>query len=149
MNASPEPRPLIPGFDRLYAVLVPLSWPVVRLAVGGILAVHGWGKLVNFSGAIPNYVKLGYHQPALIVAILLVIEFFGGVAIALGLFTRFFAAAAAIEMAELTFDIYLSNGFGWRNSGYEYVLMWGLLCFAIALRGGGPYSLDRKIGVEL
>jgi len=27
--------------------------------------------------------------------------------------------------------------------------MWGLLFFAIALRGGGPYSLDRKIGREL
>jgi hypothetical protein len=29
------------------------------------------------------------------------------------------------------------------------VLLWGLMCFAIALRGGGPYSLDRKIGREL
>ena len=25
----------------------------------------------------------------------------------------------------------------------------GPVCFAIALRGGGPYSLDRKIGTEL
>jgi len=29
------------------------------------------------------------------------------------------------------------------------VLLWGLVCFAIALRGGGPYSLDRKLGKEL
>jgi hypothetical protein len=29
------------------------------------------------------------------------------------------------------------------------VLLWGLVTFAIALRGGGPYSLDRKIGIEL
>jgi uncharacterized membrane protein YphA (DoxX/SURF4 family) len=28
-------------------------------------------------------------------------------------------------------------------------LMWGLLFFAIALRGGGPYSLDRLLGREL
>jgi len=27
--------------------------------------------------------------------------------------------------------------------------MWGLICFAIALRGGGPHSLDRKLGREL
>jgi hypothetical protein len=27
--------------------------------------------------------------------------------------------------------------------------MWGLICLAIALRGGGPYSLDRKLGREL
>ncbi len=33
--------------------------------------------------------------------------------------------------------------------GYEYPLMWGLLMFAVALRGGGPWSLDRKIGWQL
>ncbi|MGB7036552.1 MAG: DoxX family protein, partial [Xanthobacteraceae bacterium] len=66
----------------------------------------------------------------------------------LGLFTRFFAAAAAIEMLCI-FVTYWDNGFGWMKRGYEYVLLWGLACFAIALRGGGPYSLDRKLGREL
>ena len=41
------------------------------------------------------------------------------------------------------------NGFSWMKRGYEYVLLWGLLCLAMALRGGGPYSLDRKLGREL
>ena len=45
--------------------------------------------------------------------------------------------------------VYLPQGFGWTNRGYEYALMWGLIMFAIALRGGGPYSLDRRIGKEL
>jgi uncharacterized membrane protein YphA (DoxX/SURF4 family) len=31
----------------------------------------------------------------------------------------------------------------------EPTLIWGIVFFAIALRGGGPYSLDRKIGKEL
>ena len=39
--------------------------------------------------------------------------------------------------------------FGWTDRGYEYPLFWGLVMLAIALRGGGPYSLDRKIGREL
>ena len=42
-----------------------------------------------------------------------------------------------------------AKGFGWINGGYEYPLFWGLIMFAIALRGGGPYSLDRKLGWEL
>ena len=70
------------------------------------------------------------------------------VCIALGLFTRFFAAAAAIQLLVITF-IHLPQGFGWTTRGYEYPLLWGLILFAIALRGGGPYSLDRKIGREL
>ena len=42
--------------------------------------------------------------------------------------------------------LYWKTGFSWLQRGYEYTLLWGLVCFAIALRGGGPYSLDRKIG---
>ena len=41
--------------------------------------------------------------------------------------------------------IYWKTGFAWTRRGYEYTLMWGLISFAIALRGGGPYSLDRKL----
>ena len=62
---------------------------------------------------------------------------------------RFFAAANAIEMGFLTFILYWGNGFSWLNRGYEFTLMWGFMCLAIALRGGGPFSLDRKIGREL
>ena len=37
----------------------------------------------------------------------------------------------------------------WSSGGWEYPLFWGLILFAIALRGGGPYSIDRKLGWEL
>ena len=78
----------------------------------------------------------------------LAIEFVGGIALMLGLFTRFWAAAAAIEMLLITM-LYWKTGFAWLNRGYEYTLLWGFVCFAIALRGGGPYSVDRVIGKEL
>ena len=58
------------------------------------------------------------------------------------------SSAVAIEMFVI-FCIYWHTGFSWLARGYEYVLLWGLVAFAIALRGGGPYSLDRKIGVQL
>ncbi len=35
------------------------------------------------------------------------------------------------------------------QGGFEYVLLLGIVMFAIAIRGGGPYSLDRAIGKEL
>lgn len=80
--------------------------------------------------------------------VLMITELVGGICIAIGLFTRFFAAAAAILMAVLTFYIFWGNGFSWTAHGYEFTLLWGLVLFAIALRGGGPWSLDRKIGRE-
>jgi len=74
----------------------------------------------------------------------------GGICIILGLFTRFFSAATAIQMLCIAATYWSSgNGFGWMKRGHEYVLLWGLVCFAIALRGGGPYSIDRKIGRHL
>lgn len=136
-----EPKSLLPFLRKFYEVAVPLSWAVARFACGFHLIIHGWGKVLRLG--TPSRSTLAFA------IFLTFIEFVGGICITVGLFTRFFAAAVSIEMAYLTFVQYWKNGYGWRHDGYEYVLMWGLLAFAIALRGGGPYSLDRKIGTEL
>jgi len=149
MNES-RPRLLFPALRPLYVFLEPLSWPVVRCGCGLILAVHGWGKISRGAEAMaPAFLKMGYGHPIALVYLLILVEFFGGIAIAAGLFTRFFAAAVTIEMAVITFAHYLPNGFSWLNRGYEFTLLWGVIALAILLRGGGPYSLDRRIGVEL
>ena len=146
-----EPRPIIASLEPFYEFARPFSWLILRIGVGLILAIHGYGKIgrmtppVALVKAYPSLESIGTQ----LTFSLLIIEFVGGMAIMLGLFTRFFAAAAAIEMAVLTFIIYWSSGFSWLNRGYEFTLLWGFMCFAIALRGGGPYSLDRRIGREL
>jgi putative oxidoreductase len=145
-----QTRLLFPGLRNFYAALEPLSWLLVRLACGGILAVHGWGKIARGAEAMaPAFMKMGYDHPVPLIWFLAFVEFVGGLGIALGLFTRFFAAMVTIEMAVIMFAHYLPNGFSWLNRGYEFVLLWGLVAMAIWWRGGGPYSLDRKIGVEL
>jgi len=147
--ASP-PRLLIPRLAPLYDLLTPLSWPLIRCATGLILAVHGWGKISKGPEVVaPVFERLGFEPALAVVYLLIFVEFFGGISLALGLFTRFFAAAITIEMAVIFFTQYLPNGFSWLNKGYEFVLLWGLVSLAIWLRGGGPYSLDRRLGVEL
>jgi putative oxidoreductase len=150
MDMSREPQRLIPALEPLYQKIVPLGWPLVRLAAGLIIIPHGWPKLMMGVEAAANMalVRRGI-QPALPLAyILIFLETVGGLCVALGLFTRFFAGAIAIEMAVIVYH-HLDGGFGWTNRGYEYPLMWGAIMLAIALRGGGPYSLDRRIGKEL
>jgi putative oxidoreductase len=143
-------RLLVPALRPLYASLEPLSWLLVRCACGLILAVHGWGKVARGAEALaPVFVKMGYANPVALIWFLAFVELVGGIAIAIGLFTRFFAAMVTVEMAVILFAHYLPNGFSWLNRGYEFVLLWGLLALAIWWRGGGPYSLDRRIGVEL
>jgi putative oxidoreductase len=144
-----EPRLLFPGLKSFYDAVIPLAWPVIRIAVGWNLLVHGWGKVTRGPSAyVRAFTELGFDPALPWIWSALIIEFVGGIALILGLFTRFFAAAAAIELLIITV-IYWKTGFFWLNRGYEYTLLWGLVCFAIALRGGGPYSVDRKLGVQL
>jgi putative oxidoreductase len=149
-EADAKPKLLLPFLQPFYDAVIPFSWFVVRAAVGWNLAVHSWGKIL--SGPAPRVLKAfadyGFTPPEFWYWAALTTEGLAGIALILGLFTRFFAAAAAIEMLVIT-TIYWKSGFSWLQRGYEYSLLWGWICFAIALRGGGPYSLDRKIGTEL
>ena len=151
MSTTPEGQRLfIPALAPFYARVADLSWPITRLTMGGMLLAHGIPKWQAGAAAFAtgSLARRGI-EPSLPLAYAVIgIETIGAICIGLGLFTRFFAAAAAIHLLVVTF-IHMPQGFAWTNRGYEYPLMWGLILFAIALRGGGPYSLDRKIGREL
>ncbi|HEU5178763.1 MAG TPA: DoxX family protein [Burkholderiales bacterium] len=144
-----QPRLVVPQLQPFYRWAEPLSWALIRITAGLMLIPHGWPKLMAGVGptAANALMKRGIAPAEPLAIVLIAIETIGGLCIALGLFTRFWAAAATIEMGVIVYH-HLPN-FGWTARGYEYPLFWGLVMLAIALRGGGPYSLDRKIGREL
>ena len=96
-----DPKLVIPALRSFYNLSIPFSWVLIRCGAGLLLALHGWGKIGRTRGPnelmqrLPELASIG----AEITFVLMMIEFVGGLCIALGLFTRFFAAAAAIEMA--------------------------------------------------
>jgi putative oxidoreductase len=144
-----ETRLLVPQLQPFYRWAEPISWALIRITAGLMLIPHGWPKLMAGIGptAANALAKRGIAPAEPLAVALIAIETIGGLCIALGLFTRFWAAAATIEMCVIVYH-HLPN-FGWTARGYEYPLFWGLVMLAIALRGGGPYSLDRRIGREL
>jgi putative oxidoreductase len=151
MAYNSEPRPLIPALAPLYAHTADVAWLIVRLTASLMLLAHGIPKV--FNQGVAAFAAAGLQkrgiEPALPLAFIVAfLETVGAVCVALGLFTRFFAAAIAIELLVVVWA-HAPQGFAWANRGYEYALFWGLIMFAIALRGGGPYSLDRRIGKEL
>src|SRR5258705_8687498 len=120
-EAQHPPRLLIPALRPLYASLEPLSWLLIRCACGLILAVHGWGKISRGAEAMaPTFAKLGYEHPIALVYLLILVEFFGGIAIAAGLFTRFFAAAVTIEIAGITLLHYPPHRFFRLERRYQF-----------------------------
>jgi putative oxidoreductase len=156
MSTTPagEPRPLIPALTPLYSRTRDLSWLVIRVTAGGILLTHGIGKLMSTTVsafAAGSMARRGIEPSLLAAYIIFFNETIGAICLMLGLFTRFIAAAIAIELAVITFVAHFKNGYGFTSpgGGWEFPLMWGLIVFAIALRGGGPYSVDRKLGWEL
>jgi putative oxidoreductase len=147
-----EPKPLIPPLAPFYAYSRDLSYLVIRLTAGGMLLVHGITKLTTTTvsaWAAGSLARRGI-EPALPLAyVVWFLETVGAVCIMLGLFTRFFATAVGIQFLVITFIAHWPQGFTWSRGGWEYPLFWGLIILAIGLRGGGPYSLDRKLGWEL
>jgi putative oxidoreductase len=146
-----EPKLLIGKLEPLYAWVRDLSWPLLRIAVGGTLMTHGIRKMMETTiaaFAVGSMARRGIEPN--VAYLIWFNETVAAACIALGLLTRFMAASLAIEFAVITYTVF-PNGYTVSNpgGGWGYHLLVGALCFAIALRGGGPYSLDRALGREL
>ncbi len=153
-TSGQEPKRLIPALEPFYEWARDISWLVVRVTVGGMLFVHGFQKVttLTIAGFAANSLARRGIEPAVPFAyVVFFLETVGALCIILGLFTRAFALAIGIEFLIITFVAHWPNGFGWTSprGGWEYPLFWGLMILAIGLRGGGPYSLDRKLRREL
>jgi putative oxidoreductase len=71
------------------------------------------------------------------------VEFFGGLALIIGLLVRPAAAALAFAMLVAVFAVHFSKGFFLDKGGYEYALAMLAVSVSLAFSGGGRVSLDR------
>jgi putative oxidoreductase len=151
MAARGEGKLLYPGLAGFYESWNDIAYTLVRIVIGVIFVVHVWGKFkVGAAAVAANVMAKNGLEPALGFAYAaMFLESVGGVCLIIGLFTRFFAAALAIEMLIAMFAVHWARGFGVGQGGYEFVLLIGIVTFLIAIRGGGPYSVDRAISKEL
>jgi putative oxidoreductase len=150
-QAHVETKLIFPNLAWFYATWSPIGYTLLRVTIGYILFMHGWGKIMGpgLAGVSAFMAKNGLNPADAFAAAAIFLETVGAACIILGLFTRFFAAALAIEMGTGFLFVHMTHGFEANKGGYEYVLLLGMVMFSIALRGGGPYSLDRLIGKEL
>jgi putative oxidoreductase len=95
-EATSEPKLLFPQLKPFYDFVEPLTWPFIRLTVGLMILPHGIPKLMAGVSATASFalVKRGIAPAEPLAVVLIILETVGGLCVALGLFTRFFAAAA-------------------------------------------------------
>ena len=142
-------RPILPFAGPIYAALRPWTDTLVRVSLGAIVTPHGFDKL--FLGGVANTARNPilkiFGDPIVGAYFIGGVEFFGGLMLVLGLFTRIAAAATAIQMFVIAFFV-LWPAWGWTQRGMEYALFMGLISIAVFIRGGGRASIDTLIGRE-
>lgn len=122
---------------------------ILRVPVGIIFAAHGAQKLFGWfggyglqgTGAWMDSIGL---SPGVLMAFLAgAAEFFGGLALILGLLTRPAAAALAFAMLIAIFSVHFENGLFMSNNGYEFGLALLAASVSLLFSGAGKISLDR------
>jgi len=130
----------VDSFNRLQ----PLALLVTRLVVGAIMIAHGYHKV--FGGFHHHMEMVGsLGLPAWLAYLSAGTEFFGGIAIVLGFFTRFFSLAIVIEMAVAIWKVHFKNGLT-GNGGFEFPLALAAIAFTLLCFGGGPWAFNFSGG---
>ncbi|MBP3944636.1 MULTISPECIES: DoxX family protein [Psychrobacter] len=128
---------------------------ILRVPIGLILAAHGAQKLFGWFGGnglagTAQWLSSMGMEPGLLMAILAGgAEFFGGLALVLGLLTRPAALVAAFTMLVAIFSVHISNGLFAADGGYEYALVLMVALLALAVQGGGSLSLDKALSEKI
>ncbi|GAC31391.1 DoxX family protein [Paraglaciecola polaris] len=126
----------------------------LRIPVGIIFIAHGAQKLF---GAFGGYGLEGTGQwmasiglePGYTLALMAgSAEFFGGIALLLGLLTRPAAAILAVTMIVAIFSVHISNGLFMANNGYEYALALLAVSASLMFSGAGALSVDSHLATR-
>lgn len=124
--------------------LQPAALLVMRLVLGAIMIAHGYSKVFGgFHGHEQFVVSLGL--PAWMAYLSAGTEFFGGIAIVLGVFTRFFSLAVVIEMAVAIWKVHFKNGLK-GPAGCEFPLALAAIALALMCYGGGAWGFNLGKG---
>jgi putative oxidoreductase len=130
---------------------------VLRLAVGLIFFVHGWMNLLGGREAFLHamFAMAGWMAPNLLIWMLTALEFLGGLALLLGMFTRPAAFLLSAEMVGAMALFYVREGLvivAVPNVplayAFEYplALVGALVCLALA--GPGYFALENRLATR-
>ena len=129
---------------------------LLRFVLGAVFFAHGAQKVFGWFGGYGLSGTVGYfrnvvHVPAPLAYLGPFVEFVGGVALILGIFTKFAALGIFLMMLVATIKVHLPAGFflsgkgDGKGQGYEFTLTLAVVSLVLVILGGGIYSLDNLI----
>ena len=136
----------------------PGSWTltILRIVLGLVVFPHGAQKLLGWFGGYGfegtmNYFTGTVGLPWIVGFLVIILEFFGSLALIAGIGTRMIAGSFIILGVGIVLTSHIQNGFfiNWfgnqAGEGYEYFLLWIGMAIALLLNGGGKYSVDKLL----
>jgi putative oxidoreductase len=133
-----------------------LSSTVLRLVLAGVMFPHGAQKMLGWFGGYGFEGTMGFFTktmglPAPVGLFTICVEFFAPFLLVLGLGTRLAALGFIGLMVGAIATVHAPNGFfmNWTGQqageGFEYHLLVIGIAFALVIRGGGRFALDRRL----
>jgi putative oxidoreductase len=116
---------------------------VLRIGAGLLFFLHGAPKLFGWFGGMGP--AGGSAELFSLMGLAGVLEVFGGLAIALGVFTRPVAVVLALEMLAAYFMAHAPQGPVPSSNGGELALLYLGVWTLLAGNGAGPWSVDAAI----
>jgi len=114
---------------------------VLRVVAGLFLATHGWAKFHDPSMKSQHFdmvSKMNLPAPTVLAWAAIVAELVGGVLLALGFLTRFWALLILCVMGVAVFKVHWKDGY----KGMEMAALYGGIAVAFLLGGAGRLSVD-------
>lgn len=112
---------------------------LLRIGVGVIFVLAGWGKLTGIEGVQGFFGDIGIPAAALMAWVVALTEFIGGLMVLIGLYLRIPALLLAVVMVVAIFTVKLEQGFNAMRIDLSLLLM----SLALSILGSGKMSFEH------
>ena len=128
-----------------------LALLLLRIGVGVVFIVAGWGKMTGLYGALFTGTEwgfvgavegIGFPFPFFFAGVVAIVEFVGGLMVLTGLYAKIPNLLLAFVMIVALFGVKWDQGFGAMRVDILLLLM----TLALAILGSGKYSINSILG---